>query len=742
MYKLRTTLVGHETDVRGVVAPLDEQIVSCSRDGTTRLWNSDASDSTTIFHSPTNSFINSVEYIKSDSLVAIGGQDAMIYLSDIKSVDMDSKYQLIGHGGNVCALHSLNDELISGSWDCTAKVWDLSTMSLKYDLQGHEYSVWDVKALGNNRYLTCSADRSIKLWEGDHEIQLFLGHGDVVRKLLVLSPTRFASCSNDGTIKIWDISQGLISTLTGHESFVYDLSFSNGTLVSTSEDRTARIWKLDDSYSFGEIQQVITIPAISIWCVAILPNQDFVVGTSDKNLYVFTQDKSRVASEDKLLEFRTQVEHSTISEQSLDNLNRTDIPSYDALKSAGKQEGAVIMVKNPAGVIEAHQWSGGEWIKIGDVVGGTQSTDKKEYGGQQWDYVFDVDIKDGEPPLKLPYNVNENPYIAAERFLSKNELPSTYTEEVVQFINKNTEGFKLDQDTVPVENPYADRALPQESSNAPVVETKIIPEKAYILFKEFKVDPLLKGLKKFNDQQEADAQFSQSQLADIKMCLVDLTSKNAVELINNYIPHIIKQWKPDTKLIAYDMLRVSIPQILVADLIHSTDVAQNVLDCFQGAFKEPTIATVMMMLKAMSNVIDTTLFIQLFIDPMDDTKLEFNSLFVDTVKDITQFIGTVDKLEKLYSSLVVSLSTLIFNLSAYYLKNQTTVASIKPLVEFMTNVGGVIIDASSEAAYRFLIGYGNLKYGKQFNSKPTWIEKGSQYSEARFAELNQDIQKL
>ena len=27
------------------------------------------------------------------------------------------------------------------------------------------------------------------------------------------------------------------------------------------------------------------------------------------------------------------------------------------------------------------------------------------YQGKEYDYVFDVDIKDGAPPLKLPYNV-------------------------------------------------------------------------------------------------------------------------------------------------------------------------------------------------------------------------------------------------------------------------------------------------------------------------------------------------
>ena len=44
--------------------------------------------------------------------------------------------------------------------------------------------------------------------------------------------------------------------------------------------------------------------------------------------------------------------------------------------------------------------------KIGDVVDAVRSGRKQLYEGKEYDFVFDVDIKDGAPPLKLPYNVN------------------------------------------------------------------------------------------------------------------------------------------------------------------------------------------------------------------------------------------------------------------------------------------------------------------------------------------------
>ena len=73
-----------------------------------------------------------------------------------------------------------------------------------------------------------------------------------------------------------------------------------------------------------------------------------------------------------------------------------------------------------------------EWQKIGEVVGGpggggdNMAVGGKMHGGQQWDYVFDVDAEEGVPPRKLPANRGEDPYVVADRFLSEEVLPISY----------------------------------------------------------------------------------------------------------------------------------------------------------------------------------------------------------------------------------------------------------------------------------------------------------------------------
>ena len=97
-------------------------------------------------------------------------------------------------------------------------------------------------------------------------------------------------------------------------------------------------------------------------------------------------------------------------------------PSHSDL---GRKPGDVKMIQNGT-LTEAHQvcfifivrayldstfqnqWdsAGNQWQKIGEVVDAIGSGRKQLYEGKEYDYVFDVDIQDGVPPLKLPYNAN------------------------------------------------------------------------------------------------------------------------------------------------------------------------------------------------------------------------------------------------------------------------------------------------------------------------------------------------
>ena len=52
------------------------------------------------------------------------------------------------------------------------------------------------------------------------------------------------------------------------------------------------------------------------------------------------------------------------------------------------------------------------------------------------------------------HHVTENPYSAAQRFLEQNELPTSYLDEVVRFIEKNTTGVNLGGGSNDFVDPY------------------------------------------------------------------------------------------------------------------------------------------------------------------------------------------------------------------------------------------------------------------------------------------------
>lgn len=125
----------------------------------------------------------------------------------------------------------------------------------------------------------------------------------------------------------------------------------------------------------------------------------------------------------------------------------------------------------------------------GEGSGGT----KKTFDGSEYDYVFDIDIEDGKPPLKLPYNLTESPWDAARKFLERNELPMTYYEQVAHWVSDNTKGARLGQDSgagagqpPQASDPWGTdrRYRPGDAgSAAPSVERKL-PQRSYIRISE------------------------------------------------------------------------------------------------------------------------------------------------------------------------------------------------------------------------------------------------------------------
>ncbi|KIK61833.1 hypothetical protein GYMLUDRAFT_165567 [Collybiopsis luxurians FD-317 M1] len=445
-YKLSATLKAHSSDVRAVSSPTNNTIFSASRDSTAISWQK--SSSSTSFTAETvirasSRYVNAVAHIPPTpdapkGYIVTGGQEAIINVFSLSTPKKDPDFSLLGHTDNVCALDvTPGGTIISGSWDRTAKVW--KNFNLAYELKGHEQSVWAVLAVDEDQVLTGSADKTIKLWNQHKLFATFKGHQDAVRGLALIPDLGFASCSNDSEIRVWTFGGDLIYSLSGHTSFVYSLSvLPSGSIVSGGEDRSVRVWK------DGECSQVLVHPAISVWAVSSMPNGDIVSGCSDGIVRVFSEAEERWASAEELKAYDDLIASQALPAQQVGDVKKSDLPGLEALNVPGKKSGEVKMVRN-GDLVEAHQWDAlsSNWQKIGDVVDAVGQGRKQLYQGKEYDYVFDVDIQDGVPPLKLPYNVTENTFSAAQRFLEANDLPMSYIDQVAAFIEKNTAGVNV-----------------------------------------------------------------------------------------------------------------------------------------------------------------------------------------------------------------------------------------------------------------------------------------------------------
>ncbi|MGH3547748.1 MAG: NACHT and WD repeat domain-containing protein [Pseudonocardiaceae bacterium] len=159
--------------------------------------------------------------------------------------------QLTGHDSVVTNVAFSPDGriLASGSYDNTAKLWDMANHRLITTLTDHTGVVRAVVFSPDGRTLaTASDDHRVKLWAmpTGRLITTLTGHKSAVLGV-AFSPDghTLATASDDGTAKLWDVtSRQVIATLTGHTDTVGGVAFSpNGrTLATASDDGTVKLW--------------------------------------------------------------------------------------------------------------------------------------------------------------------------------------------------------------------------------------------------------------------------------------------------------------------------------------------------------------------------------------------------------------------------------------------------------------------------------------------------------------------
>ncbi|OIW08701.1 hypothetical protein TanjilG_03377 [Lupinus angustifolius] len=469
-YQLRCELHGHEDDVRGICVCGNDGIATSSRDRTVRFWSLDSSDK--------RKFACSKILLGHSSFVG-----PLVWISP---------NQEFPQGG-----------IVSGGMDTLVLVWDLKTVEKVHTLQGHKLQVTGIALDDNGDIISSSVDCTLRRWRNGQSLETWEAHKAPIQAVIKLpsgdgeivtgnAHISYLTCFRYySSLRLWAVSGEVLMEMVGHTAIVYSVdSHSSGLIVSGSEDRFAKIWK------DGVCVQSIEHPGC-VWDAKFLENGDIVTACSDGTVRIWTTHQDTVADQLELDLYTSQLSQYKASRKRVGGLKLEELPGLDSLKIPG----LLSMVL---------------FSKIGEVVDGPEESSRPFHDGAQYDYVFDVDIGDGMPIRKLPYNRSEfmvvndnlltnkanckmspdNPYDVADKWLLKESLPLSFREQIVQFILQNT-GQKDITFDASFRDPYTGYISAKPTF-------KHIPKKGMLVFEAAQFDGILKKINEFNNALLSD----------------------------------------------------------------------------------------------------------------------------------------------------------------------------------------------------------------------------------------------
>lgn len=229
--------VGHTKDVLSVAFSADNrQIVSASRDKSIRLWNT----------------LGECKYIIQD------GDSHSDWVSCVRF-----------------SPNNLQPTIVSGSWDRTVKIWNLTNCKLRATLAGHTGYV-NTAAVSPDGSLCASGgkDGVILLWDLAEGKKLYsLESGSIIHSLC-FSPNRYWLCAaTESSIKIWDLeSKSIVDDLKVDLKQESEMS-SEGT--ASGKNKVGLIFVFIFCFknvTFGLLDCVIVSYEVICWLNAFIVN--------------------------------------------------------------------------------------------------------------------------------------------------------------------------------------------------------------------------------------------------------------------------------------------------------------------------------------------------------------------------------------------------------------------------------------------------------------------------------------
>jgi phospholipase A-2-activating protein len=330
-YYLSQSLIGHSgaartLDIKGdrlISGGIDKKVFSFRRDKQTQKFEREKE------YAFFKDYIFSVRIVD-DKKFVVGCKDGNIYLCHFDSVTQPLQL-LQGHKQPVNCLEVKGNILLSGSWDATAKIWDLDARNCVATLEGHTYAV-TIYPLLDNQMVTGSQDGNLHLWDqtGKKIKTVEKAHNNIIRAITEIVGVGILTSSNDQTVKLWSLDLDELTTFEDHNSFVFSLAnikVDSLDFVSGGEDFKMVI------YSSGKKVQEILFPG-TVWSIVIdRENQnDIVAACGDSFVRVFTKVSARKAPDDEINSFTHESEVTSLKgAEGLDQASILKFPTTEKM---------------------------------------------------------------------------------------------------------------------------------------------------------------------------------------------------------------------------------------------------------------------------------------------------------------------------------------------------------------------------------------------------------------------------
>ena len=191
-------------------------------------------------------------------------------------------------------------KLLTGSYDYSTVVWDLSNGAAEERFQVHTGQVLDVDWKDDRTFTSCSSDHAIHMCRlgTPKPLMSFLGHKDEVNAVKWDPSGRLlASCSDDATVKLWgEASPRPLFDLREHTKEIYTIRWSptgEGSsnpskplmLASASFDTAVKLWDAPT----GRCVHTLSKHDKKVYTVAFSPCGEYLAsGSLGGQLYVWS----------------------------------------------------------------------------------------------------------------------------------------------------------------------------------------------------------------------------------------------------------------------------------------------------------------------------------------------------------------------------------------------------------------------------------------------------------------------